>query len=293
LNVMPRIIQLLLLLQISSAVLGAEPLDVWPALAPGETTRSLGEKLPFRPQEQPPVTRVVKISRPTFTVHPAAVPNGSAAVILPGGGFGKVVPDLEGSEAALWLNRHGITAFVVNYRTNEDSSVPGWVEPLQDAQRTLSLVRSQADRWNVGQDRIGLMGFSAGGQVAARLLSQPDKRTYEFIDAIDETPFRPDFAILVYPWNIYDASSDALTDGVVVTTQSPPTFIVHTDDDRSSAVGAALYYTGLRKLKIPAELHIYGNGGHGYGLRSVEGSLISSWPEHAAHWLGTQRFLDN
>jgi len=289
---MTRIVLVLLLLQASSVVFAEDPLDVWPGLAPGETTRNTGETLPFRPQEEPPVTRVVKISRPTFTVHPAKEPNGSAAVILPGGGFGKVVPDLEGTEGADWLNSHGVTAFVVSYRTNEDASVPSWVEPLQDAQRTLSLIRSQANRWDLKNDRIGLVAFSAGGQVAARLLSEPTKRSYDRIDNVDDTPFRPDFAVLVYPWNIYDTANDGLTAGVTVTKQSPPTFIVHTDDDRSSSVGAALYYAGLRKLQIPAELHVYGNGGHGYGLRSVAGSQISSWPDHAAHWLGTQHFLE-
>lgn len=289
--IMTRIV-LVLLLMTSSPAMAAGPLDVWPGLAPGETTRNLGEILPFRAQENPPVTRVVKISRPTFTVHPAKDSNGSAVVILPGGGFGKVVPDLEGTEAADWLNGNGVTAFVVSYRTTEDRSLPGWVEPLQDAQRTLSLIRSQADRWNLQNDRIGLLGFSAGGQVAARLLSEPTKRSYERIDNVDDTPFRPDFAVLVYPWNIYDPAHNALTAGVKVTKQSPPTFIVHTDDDRSSAAGAALYYAGLRKLQIPAELHVYGNGGHGYGLRPVAGSQISSWPDHATHWLGTHFFPD-
>ncbi len=289
---MNRMILVLLLLT-SSRGGAEEPLDVWPGLAPGEATGNVGEKLPFRTDESPPVTRVIKISRPTFTVHPAANPNGSAAVILPGGGFGKVVPDKEGTEAADWLNKHGVTAFVVRYRTSEDSSVPGWSKPLQDAQRTLSLVRSQAERWSLKPDRIGLVGFSAGGQVAARLLSDPVQRAYERIDDADDTPFRPDFAVLVYPWKIYDTTNDALVDGVSVTEQNPPTFLVHTDDDRSSAVGTALYYTGLRKRQIPAELHVYGNGGHGYGLRPVKGSRISSWADLAAHWLTTQHLLEN
>ena len=109
---------------------------------------------------------------------------------------------------------------------------------------------------------------------------------------IDDVPFRPDFAVLVYPWNIYDAERDSLVDGIIVSEMCPPTFIVHTHDDASSSVGAALFYAGLRKLNIPAELHVYGNGGHGYGLRPVDGSQISSWPNHAAHWLGTQKLLN-
>ncbi|MCH2203286.1 MAG: alpha/beta hydrolase [Fuerstiella sp.] len=290
---MDRIVVLLLMMTVLPSGFGADPIDVWPGLAPGETTHNVGEILPFRPTEQPPVTRVVKITRPTFTVHLAEDPNGSAAVILPGGGFGKVVPDKEGTEAADWLNRYGVSAFVLSYRTKEGSTGPAWVEPLQDAQRTLSRVRNDAGRWGLKEDQIGLVAFSAGGQVAARLLSKPVKRSYQRIDPIDDVPFRPDFAILVYPWNIYDAVNDELVPGINVTEQCPPVFLVHTDDDRSSSVGPALYYAGLRRLQIPAELHIYGNGGHGYGLRHVNGSQISSWPDHAIHWLATQKILNH
>ena len=270
---------------------GADPLDVWPALAPGENTRLLGEKLPYRPSEIPPVTRVVKITRPTLTVHLAPKPNGVAMVILPGGGFGKVVPDKEGTEAADWLNRHGVSAFVLSYRTTVGAASAGWVKPLQDAQRTMSLVRSQAASWGLRKDRIGLLGFSAGGQVAARLLSANGKRSYERLDAIDDLSYRPDFAMLIYPWNIYDVQSDRLVAGVNVTKNCPPVFLAHTDNDRSSSLGAVLFYAGLKRLGIPAELHVYGNGGHGYGLRAVKGSQISTWPGHAAHWLGTQGLL--
>lgn len=269
----------------------AEPINVWPDLAPGETTRLTGEALPRKPEEVPPVTRLVNITRPTLTVFPAAKPNGTGVVILPGGGFGKIVPDKEGSEAAVWLNQLGVTAFVLNYRTTSGQDKPGWVRALQDAQRALALVRADADRWSLRQDRIGLLGFSAGGQVAARLLSDKGQLAYERVDATDEVPHRPDFALLVYPWNIYDAQQDALVAGVAVAKDCPPTFLVHTHDDRSSSLGAVYFYAGLKRHNIPAELHVYGNGGHGYGLRDVAGSRISSWPDHAAHWLGARLLL--
>jgi acetyl esterase/lipase len=267
-----------------------ESLDVWPKLAPGETTRHPGEKLPARPGETPPITRVANVTQPTMTVHLAAEPTGTAVVILPGGGFAKVVPDLEGTEAADWLNRHGVSAFVLSYRTTADSQTPGWIKPLQDAQRALALVRSRAQPWRIRQDRIGLVGFSAGGQVAARLLSDGDQRSYDRLDDVDDASHRPDFAILVYPWNMYDAKTDRLIAGIEVPSNCPPTFLVHTNDDRSSSLGAVHFYAGLKKHGIPAELHVYGNGGHGYGLRPVSGSQISSWPDHAAHWLGTRGF---
>src|SRR5437016_3526469 len=154
----------------ASTVTGSEPLDVWPKFAPGETIRQLGEQLPARAGELPPITRVANVTRPTMTVHMAGEATGTAVVILPGGGFARVVPDLEGTEAANWLNRHGVSAFVLSYRTTADSQLPGWVKPLQDAQRALALVRSRAEQWGIREDRLGLVGFSAGGQVAARLL---------------------------------------------------------------------------------------------------------------------------
>lgn len=265
-----------------------QTVDVWPGLAPGETSRSTGEVQPFRPDEHPRVTRVVNIRRPTFTVHPASKPNGSGVVILPGGGFGKVVPDKEGTEAAEWLNRHGFTAFVLSYRTKASEHDPGWKRPLQDAQRTLSLIRFRSDEYGLATNQIGLLGFSAGGQVAARLLSANGQLAYDRIDEIDDVSHRPGFALLIYPWNLYDQKHDRLVDGADVPTDCPPTFLVHTDDDRSSSLGAVLFYVGLKQQGIPAELHVYRNGGHGYGIRPVEGSQISTWTDHAAQWLSRQ-----
>lgn len=264
---------------------------MWPDLAPGETTSLIGEALPAKPEEVPTITRVVNITRPTFTVHRPNKPNGTAVIILPGGGFSKVVPDKEGTEAAQWLNDHGITAFVLSYRTTQDAKTPGWIKPLQDIQRTIALVRSEADRWQVQPNRIGIVAFSAGGHVGARLLCDAGKLSYKASDDIDVISHRPDFAVLVYPWNIYDEKTAGLVDGVDVPEDCPPTFLVHTHDDRSSSLGAALFYVGLKQHGIPSELHIYGNGGHGYGIRPVAGSQISSWTDHATHWLRTQRLI--
>ena len=272
-------------LAVALNVHAAEPLNVWPDLAPGETSRETGEIQPYRESDVPRVTRVSNIRRPTFTVHLAEKPSGAGVVILPGGGFGKVVPDKEGTEAAAWLNRHGVSAFVLSYRTKADKTDPGWQRALQDAQRLMSLVRSRAEHWGLKEDRIGLLGFSAGGQVAARLLSAEGTRSYAPLDKIDSVSSRPDFAILVYPWTIYDPQTDALIDGVSVPKTCPPTFLAHTDDDRSSSLGAVLFYAGLKRHGIPAELHVYGNGGHGYGLRPIKGSDISTWTDHGAHWM--------
>lgn len=273
---------------LSRPLRGDEPRDVWPELAPGESTRLLGDVQPPIPAEKPPVTRVMNITRPTFTVHPAAEPSGVAMLILPGGGFSKVVPDKEGTEAAEWLNSLGITAFVLSYRTTTDPHQPGWLKPMQDAQRALAVIRSEARHWNIEPDKIGLLGFSAGGQVAARLLAADGDLAYEPIDEVDDLSHRPNFTLLIYPWNLYDKEQNGLVEGVRVHRHFPPTFLVHTHDDRSSSLGTVLLYAELRRHSIPAELHVFATGGHGYGLRPVKGSRISTWPEQAAHWLHLQ-----
>lgn len=265
---------------------------VWPEFAPGETTRSRGNLLPYRPQDDPPITRIEKITQPTFSVHLADHPNGTGAVILPGGGFRKVVPDKEGSEAAQWLNRLGVSAFVLNYRTTDVAESPGWTKPLQDAQRTLAIVRARADEWGLDRQRIGLVGFSAGGQVAARLLCGDGELSYDAVDESDRVSHWPNFSMLIYPWQIYDEQNDRLIENMQVPENCPPTFLVHTGDDQSSSLGPVLFYKQLKRRGIPAELHVYGNGGHGYGLRPVDGSQISTWPNHAAHWLQTQGFAE-
>ena len=261
-------------------------INVWPDLAPGETENSKGIELsgPNNSKKKSDIIRVEKITQPSFTVHRPEKPNGTGVVILPGGGFRYVVPNLEGTEAADWLNKNGITAFVLNYRT-ANSGEKRWEKPLQDAQRTLSLVRSRADEWGLNKDQIGLLGFSAGGQVAARLLAREGKQSYPKIDAIDETSCQPDFCILVYPWRMYDQKNDALAAGISVPKNCPSTFIVHTDDDQSSALGAVLFYADLKRAGIPSALHVYCNGGHGYGLRPRKNSDISTWPQHATRFI--------
>lgn len=268
-----------------------EPVEIWPGLAPGEHSRNRGEVLPAKENERPTITRVVKVTCPTLDVFlpPGNRASSAGVLILPGGGFSKVVPDLEGSEAATKLNELGIAAFVLRYRTTEETSGSRWLRPLQDSQRALRLLRARASEWKLDPKKIGLLGFSAGGQVAAIHLSETQTQTYAALDSVDELSSRPDFAMLIYPWNVVDAKTGNLLPEIAIPAAHPPTFIVHTHDDRSSSVGAALIYAGLRRQKIPAELHIYQNGGHGYGTRPVAGSDIGTWPDRAADWLKRRR----
>jgi acetyl esterase/lipase len=266
----------------------ADPIFVWPDLAPGETERSPGTTLPMRAADNPPITRVEKISQPPMSVFlPTAKANGVAVLILPGGGFGRVVPDLEGSEAADWLGTLGVTSFVLSYRTNErnEADEPAWRRPLQDSQRAMRWIRAHADNWKLDPNRVGLLAFSAGGQVGSMLITAADQAAYARIDDVDDQPFRPDFAMLVYPWRIYDSQTDGLLPQIKVTADTPPAFIVHTHDDQSTSLGAVLLYADLKRNNVPAELHVYENGGHGYGTRDRVGSNIGTWTDRATDWL--------
>ncbi|MCA9083975.1 MAG: alpha/beta hydrolase [Planctomycetaceae bacterium] len=268
---------------------------VWPTLAPKETSGETGTVQPPRPGEDPPVTRVTHIRQPMLDVFLPEKPNGSGVIILPGGGFGKVVTDKEGSEAGVWLNELGVTAFVLRYRTNEVTTdgEPSWLRPLQDAQRSIRLVRARAKEWQLDPAKIGVLGFSAGGQVASILHTRQERSDYMPIDDTDRLSCRPDFSLLIYPWQIYDEKAGDLLPEIQAGPGMAPAFIVHTHDDRSSSLGSVLLYAGLKRHQVPAELHVYQNGGHGYGMRPVSGSQIGTWPDRAAEWLKIMNYADS
>lgn len=272
----------------------AETIPLWPDLAPGETTKNPGTALPLRPEDNPPITRVENITAPTLALFPAPKDkaNGVGVLILPGGGFGKVVPDMEGSEAAAWLNGLGISAYVLSYRTTTGvdpaaeaaAKAEPWKRPLQDSQRGIRHLRSHAEEYGLDPAKIGLLGFSAGGQVSAIHLTS-ETAAYEAIDATDEASFRPDFSMLIYPWRVADDKTGKLMPQIVPSAKMPPGFIVHTDDDKSSSLGAALIYLGMKENGVSGELHVYQNGGHGYGTRDRPGSVIGTWTDRATEWL--------
>ncbi len=267
--------------------------DVWSDLAPGETSRDAGTLMPRREGEIKPIDRVSGVRRPTLEVYVAKNnPSGTAVIILPGGGFSYVVPNLEGSEAAEWLNEIGVTAFVLRYRTNE-AIAPGeaaWKRPLQDAQRAIRVVRQGAANWKLDPDRVGVLGFSAGGQVAT-ILHASTQAAYPSSDETDKQRFAPDFSLLIYPWRVIH-ERDELLEPIKFTDKAAPAFIVHTHDDASSSIGAAKVYIELKKLNVSAELHVYQNGGHGYGVRERPNSVISTWPSRATEWFKIRGLLD-
>ncbi|WP_417390171.1 alpha/beta hydrolase [Gimesia sp.] len=277
-------------------------IDLWEQNAPGETTRETGVKLDQRANENPPATRIKDITRPQLYLFqpPAEKRNGTAVLIFPGGGYNYVVADKEGSEAAEWLNSLGITAFVAHYRTKEskpraqaDASLPPSSErPLQDGQRAVSLVRKRSAEWGIKPDRIGVIGFSAGGQAAALISTRFEERAYAAADEVDQVSCRPDFSMLIYPWRLVDENTGELNKVLTINKSTPPTLMVHAHNDHATPISSILFYTALKKNGVSGELHIYENGGHGYGMRPVEDSHVDTWPDRAADWL-RQRSLAN
>lgn len=275
----------ILLLQLP--LTAGEVIPVWQDFAPGETTKASGTSLPTRSQDKPTITRVKDITAPTMEVFaPEGESNGAAVLILPGGGFGYVVPDLEGSEAAHILNKLGITVFVLNYRTSTTGPNGAWRKPLQDSQRAIRQIRANAEKWRLDPKKIGLLAFSAGGQVGAIHIGAFGD-AYELTDAIDQVSARPDFALLVYPWRVANDAGELMPE-IKITEDSPPSFLVHTHDDASSSIGSALIYANLKRSKVDGELHVYHNGGHGYGVRSRPGSNIGTWSDRAVDWLNAR-----
>jgi len=269
-------------------------LDVWPGPAPGEDGSIGAEKVDESPGPNP-IKRVTNVTHPTITVHrpDRAKDTGVAVVVCPGGGYNILAIDHEGDQVAEWLNSIGVTGIVLKYRVPRRSGTPKDdppPQPLMDAQRALSLVRSKAADWGIDPKRIGILGFSAGGHLAAAASTNFDKRTYETIDAIDRVDCRPDFAVLVYPGAVVKKGTSELSPEVHVTSQTPPMFLAHAGDDRVSPENSVSLYLALKRAGVPAELHIYSSGGHGFGLRKSS-QPCSTWPERCEEWLRAQGVL--
>jgi acetyl esterase/lipase len=233
--------------------------------------------------------RVEGVTEPTLLVYPApkGQANGTALIICPGGGFSKVVPDLEGSEIAENVNALGVTAFVLKYRTTPAGKPDPQLGPAMDAQRSVSLVRSRAAEFGLKPDRIGLLGVSAGGQVAVIATSNHAHRLYEAKGDMDQASCRPDFLALVYPWKIQDATDPTkLRADIRVDKTMPPVFIGHAADDKGAKVeGSLLLFLQLQAAGVPTEAHLYAKGGHGFGLRPAEVPCPTDWPKRFAEWL--------
>lgn len=244
---------------------------LWPKGAmPGQAGKGTERTLPARGDA---VVRLTDISEPSFTVYQAAAAKPAPAVIIsPGGGYGGLAYNKEGTEVAAWLNSLGITGVVLKYR------VPNNREgAFQDIQRAIRIVRHRATEWKIDHTRVGVMGFSAGGHLSARLSVFAGPATYARVDAADDEPLRPDFAVLGYP--------AYLDEGLVplVDARTAPTFIAHAEDDKRFIKGSDAFFAALKGTKTPHAFFRCATGGHGHGLRSEKD--VKAWPEQCQEWL--------
>jgi acetyl esterase/lipase len=262
---------------------GAVP-DVQPVPGPEYVTNTITPK-------GKPLVWVCNVSQPTMTVYsPKGTNNGVAMVVFPGGGYNALAMDLEGTEICDWLTSKGITAVLLKYRvpTPIRQGYGASRMALEDAQRTLGLVRFHAAGWQIDPHKIGVIGFSAGGHMVAATSTHFDKRSYPSVDAADKESCRPDFAIACYPGHLWGGDDDLqLNPNVPVTSNTPPTFLLQAEDDHVDGVEQSLvYYIGLKKAGVPVEMHLYAQGGHGFGLRPSK-FPITGWPQLVENWLGT------
>jgi len=270
--------------------------DVWPGTAPGEKGDIGPEKeTPQRPGQKQ-VVRLTNVSKPTLTVYapPKDKANGAAVVICPGGGYSILAMDLEGEEVAAWLNSLGVTGIVLKYRVPARKGLPRHLPPLQDAQRAVSLVRAKAGEWGVDPKRIGILGFSAGGHLAAATATA-EKRIYgpgdyEPADRVEAFSCRPDFAVLVYPAYFLDKQNKEFAPEICPGKGSPPAFLAHAGDDRIPAENSVRFYEALHKAGVPAQLHVFAQGGHGFGLRNDNPAAIA-WPKLCGEWMAQRKLL--
>jgi acetyl esterase/lipase len=276
-----------------------EPLTlaVWPGKTPQDQGITGEER--FRTPEDSPTKDakwLTNVSKPTITVYrpPKSNNTGVAMLVCPGGGYWNLAWDLEGEEVAAWLNSAGITGIVLKYRVPRRAGQPEALPapgPLLDAQRAVSLVRSKAGEWGIDPNRIGIVGFSAGGHLALATATNFDKRAYEPVDDVDKISCRPDFAVAVYPGYLADKTTGALAPYMRIPAGTPPVMLVHASDDTiAGAENSAVMYLALKQAGVPTELHIYAAGGHGFGVRkSVH--PCSAWTERCIAWLRGQGVL--
>ncbi len=285
--------------------LAAEPLvvEIWPGKVPDESGDIGAERFRMSPaldrkqvEVTEPTRMITDVTKPTLTIYrpPKDQDSGTAVLICPGGGYWNLYWQLEGEEVAAWLNSIGVTGIILKYRVprrpDEPKGEPAR-RPLADAQRAVSLVRSRAGQWGIHPQRIGIVGFSAGGHLAIAAATSFEKRTYEPVDDVDKISCRPDFAIPVYSGYLKAKDKDELAPGLSIPSGTPPVFLAHGGDDIiSPPENSVLMYLALKRAGVPAELHIYAGAAHDFGVRRND-HPCSTWTESCADWLRHQGFL--
>jgi acetyl esterase/lipase len=280
-------------------------LDLWPGKPAGDDAATIGEEKSFQLQVKgkpyevggKPTRWVTNVTRPTLTFYrpEKGKDTGVAMLICPGGGYHNLGWDVEGEEVAAWLNSVGITGIILKYRCPRR---PGDVKgvppsgPLKDAQRAVSMVRSKAREWGIDPQKIGMVGFSAGGHLVGATATNFDKRAYDPVDDIDKISCRPDFAVMLYSGYFrVPKEKDGLSPTIRLPAGIPPLFIVHaTDDPISDVEHSVTMYLAMKRAGVPAELHVYATGGHGFGVRKV-GHACESWTGRCTDWLRQRGLL--
>jgi acetyl esterase/lipase len=288
-----------------------EKVYLWPGrTAPGSVGFGQAQAITERSQDPSAPDRIITgVSQPYLVVYRPKKPNGAALLVTPGGGYERIVLDKEGTALVpSFVDSGGVTLFVLRYRLPDAAHAEGANAPLADAQRAMRLLRARAGEWGVDPQRIGVMGFSAGGHVAASLGTRFDERTYAQVDAHDRVSARPDFMLLIYP--VIDMGEHAhagsrtrllralpTSAGIAayslqnrITAATPPTFLLHaSDDDVVSVENSLFFFDALRRARVPAELHVYPQGGHGFGIRGTRGLPLAEWPRLALTWMSSLR----
>jgi acetyl esterase/lipase len=305
--------------------LGHTQVPIWPGAVP-DAQPVVGPEATRTDNESPvggrPWVYVGNVSRPTMTIYsPEGRNTGAAVIVFPGGGYQILAIDLEGTEVCDWLTSKGITCVLLKYRVPGEGQYPKSAPypksgpypespmALEDAQRTIGLVRFHAEEWHINPRKIGVLGFSAGGHLVAALSTHFERRLYPAVDAADRESCRPDFAVAIYPGHLslaaaewdakqgarkfvlhYPATADkdlGLNPDIQVTRQTPPTFLLQAEDDHVDNVNDSLaYYIALKNAGVPVEMHLYAQGGHAFGLRRTE-LPVTRWPQLVETWLET------
>ncbi|SPE19872.1 Xylanase [Candidatus Sulfotelmatomonas gaucii] len=271
-------------------------MSIWPGTPPGEKANMPPEynvnAAGTKQMAGRPYIRLTNVSTPTIMLYKPTVKNtGAAVVVFPGGGYQILSMDLEGTEVCDWLNQIGVTCVLLKYRVPDSGPYPKSAAALQDAQRAMGLVRQHAAEWGIDPHRVGVLGFSAGGFLSAAVSAIYDKRVYDRVDAADELSCRPDFAVVLYPGYLALVEQNfAPNPEIHPTADTPPTFLLQAEDDPVHVENAVTYFMELKKAKVPAELHVFAQGGHGYGLRPRD-LPIMGWPKLVETWLHTIKVL--
>ncbi|HEX7157915.1 MAG TPA: alpha/beta hydrolase [Edaphobacter sp.] len=291
-------IHLLLALALLTPVVCAQQvtLPLWPDGAP-EPYHGESETDTTKPTDRlvagRRVTRLSNVSQPTLALYPAppAKNTGAAVVVFPGGSYRVLAYDLEGTEVCTWLNSIGVNCALVKYRVPFPDRYPDNPADLEDAQQAMRITRSHAAEWHIDSHRIGVLGFSAGGHLVVVLSNHADFKRANESAAESSIDARPDFAVVIYPGYLSDAPAlDKLSRGIDPSSNTPPTFLLQAEDDPVHEENSLLYFQALKQAKVPAELHLYAEGGHGYGLRPTD-LPVTHWPALVETWLHTIHVL--